>query len=80
MTMKPYDRACRSDFLKARDRIGGWLAEAPLRHAPNLELGGVAGRLLVSGEPEFHYGEIAGYWLSWAALYAPNSNLMTAVV
>jgi len=80
MTMKRHDRACRFDLLKARDRIGGWLCEAPLRRAPNLELGGVAGRLLVSGEAEFHYGEIAGYWLSWAALYAPNSNLMTAVV
>ena len=78
--MRRQDSACRSDLLKARDRIGGWLCEAPLRHAPDLELGGVAGRLSVSGEPEFHYGEIAGYWLSWAALYAPNSNLMTAVV
>lgn len=77
---KRHDCARRSDLLQARDRIGGWLCEAPLRHAPNLELGGVAGRLLASGEAEFHYGEIAGYWLSWAALYAPNWNLMTAVV
>ena len=78
--MKRQDCVWRFDLLEARDRIGGWLCEAPLRHAPNLEPGGVAGRLLVSGEAEFHYGEIAGYWLSWAALYAPNSNLMTAVV
>jgi hypothetical protein len=79
-TMKRQDRAWRFDLLEARDRIGGWLCEAPLRHASKLELGGVAGRLSVAGEAEFHYGEIAGYWLSWAALYAPNSNLMTAVV
>jgi hypothetical protein len=78
--IKRHDCARRSDLLQARDRIGGWLCEAPLRRAPNLELGGVAGRLLASGEAEFHYGEIAGYWLSWAALYAPNWNLMTAVV
>ena len=64
--MKRQDRAWRFDLLEARDRIGGWLCEAPLRHAPKLELGGVAGRLSVAGEAEFHYGEIAGYWLSWA--------------
>jgi hypothetical protein len=80
MTMKRQHRACRADLLKARDSIGSWLCEAPLQHARNLELGGVAGRLSASGEAEFHYGEIAGYWLSWAALYAPHSNLMTAVV
>jgi len=80
MTIKRHHRGCRFDLLKARDCIGDWLCEAPLRRAPNLELGGVAGRLLLSGDAEFHYGEIAGYWLSWAALYAPNSNLMTAVV
>ena len=80
MTIKRHHRGCRFDLLKARDCIGDWLCEAPLRRAPNLELGGVAGRLLLSGDAEFHYGEIAGYWLSWAALYAPNSNLMTTVV
>ena len=75
-----WDRAFRSDLLQARDRIATWLCEAPLRHAPDLELGGVAGRLSASGGVEFHYGEVAGYWLTWAALYAPNSNRMTEVV
>jgi len=79
-TMIRWGSAFRSNLLKARDRIGTWLCEAPLRHAPDLELGGVAGRLSASGGVEFHYGEVAGYWLSWAALYAPNSNRMTAVV
>jgi hypothetical protein len=80
MTVTRHDRECRSDLVKARDRIADWLCEAPLRHAPDLEFGGVAGRLSASGDVEFHYGEVAGYWLSWAALYVPNSNRMTAVV
>ena len=79
-TMRGQDSPSPRDLVEARDRIGTWLCEAPLRRAPDLDLGGVAGRLSVSGEVEFYYGEVAGYWLSWAALYAANSNQMTAVV
>lgn len=79
-TIRRPDRGVRSDLEEARDRICRWLGETPLRPAPELEFGGVAGRLSGSGEVEFHYGEVAGYWLSWAALYAPNSNQMAAVV
>jgi hypothetical protein len=63
-----------------RDRVAHWLKAAPIQHTQGAGHGGIAGHLDAAGRPGFIYGEVIGYWLRWASLYAPNPALMTAAV
>jgi len=63
-----------------RDRVGHWLKAAPIQHIQEARHGGIAGYLDAAGRPGFIYGEVTGYWLRWASLYAPNPEPMTAAV
>lgn len=62
----------------ALSRIGRWLATAPVQAPEGPAEGGIAGRLEASGKPSFHYGEITGYWLSWASRHAPDPARLRA--
>jgi hypothetical protein len=59
-----------------RDRVGAWLRHANIQ----ARCGGVAGRLRRDGQPAYIYGEVTGYWLRWASLYAPDPVRMSAAV
>jgi len=63
-----------------RDRVAHWLKSAAIQRTQGAGFGGIAGHLDAAGRPGFIYGEITGYWLRWASLYAPNPELMTAAV
>jgi hypothetical protein len=64
----------------ARARIRNWLG----RNGPYLGCGpargGIAGQVGADGQAVFLYGEVAGYWLQWAASYAPDPGRMGSVV
>ncbi len=70
--------ATNSGVRHARDRLRAWLAGAGLQVQEGPCVGGIAGCLGADGQPAFVYGEITGYWLSWAARYAPDARRMTA--
>ena len=63
-----------------RDRVARWLNSAAIRSTEGAEVGGIAGQVDAAGRPGFIYGEITGYWLRWASLYAPDRALMAAAV
>jgi hypothetical protein len=63
-----------------RDRVARWLNSAAIRYSEGAEVGGIAGQVDPAGRPAFIYGEITGYWLRWASLYAPDRVLMAAAV
>jgi hypothetical protein len=63
-----------------RDRVAHWLNNAEIRHTQGAEFGGIAGHVDAGGRPGFIYGEITGYWLRWASLYAADPDLMAAAV
>ncbi len=66
----PAQRLEPSCPVRARDAVHRWLATAPLQAAGGPAAGGIAGVLDKTGTPAFIYGEITGYWLRWASLYA----------
>ena len=51
----------------ALHRIEGWLSGGAVQVPAGPAAGGIAGWLDGRGDPVFAYGEITGYWLSWAA-------------
>ena len=55
------------EIRAAAGRIEGWLLSDAVQLAAGPAAGGIAGWLDDSGEPVFAYGEITGYWLTWAA-------------
>ncbi len=63
-------------IAEARDRVGRWIARCPFQRAD----GAIAGVLDVAGAPLYLYGEIAGYWLRWSALYAPDPVRMSCAI
>jgi hypothetical protein len=63
-----------------RDRVAGWLKTAAIQHGRGAGHGGIAGHLDADGRPGFIYGEVTGYWLRWASLYAPDPGRMSAAV
>lgn len=62
------------------DAIASWLTSAGIQQAHGVGRGGIAGKFDANGRIVFLYGEITGYWLSWASLYAPDPARMGAAV
>ena len=63
-----------------RDAIGNWLRNAPIQARAGEGSGGIAGVLHRDGNAPYVYGEITGYWLRWASLYAPDPARMRDAV
>ena len=65
---------------ECRDAIAAWLTSANIQQTCGAGRGGIAGKFDANGKPLFLYGEITGYWLRWASLYAPDPQRMGAAV
>jgi hypothetical protein len=67
-------------FACARDRVGQWLKANEIQEIHGAGAGGIAGIMDRHGRRAFLYGEITGYWLRWASLYAPDPLRMGPAV
>ena len=63
-----------------RDCVGNWLRNASIQMTHGIGSGGVAGVVGARGEIPYVYGEITGYWLRWASLYAPDRRRIALAV
>jgi hypothetical protein len=67
-------------FAESRDAIARWLRRSGIQQVDGPDRGGIAGKLDAQGRRSFLYGEITGYWLRWASIYAPEHQPMAAAV
>jgi hypothetical protein len=67
-------------IVEGRDAVAAWLKTAQIQQVDGPGRGGIAGTLDASGRAAFLYGEITGYWLRWASIYAPDPQSMSSAV
>jgi hypothetical protein len=65
---------------ECRDAIAAWLTSASIQQTNGAGRGGIVGKFNENGRAMFLYGEITGYWLRWASIYAPDPARMGAAV